>query len=353
MAKITRPIPIRVFIDALLDESTPFPPAYLRRFSDLEGSELRAVVAAWPKVNTTRRIALMEDLDELNDTDMLVLFDQFASSVLDDPEPAVRVSALGIIWETGSKKLIGKLMDMLVNDPASQVRAAAASNLGRFVYEGELEELDQETLHNIEAALLNVIHGDDDPLVRRRALEAMGFSSRPEMEALIEQAYRREEPEWIASALFAMGRSYNARWEPQVKRMLNHPKSNVQLEAVRAAGELALDSSRRALMDILEEEAADPEIRYAAIWSLSQIGGEQVRETLEKLADETEDEEEAEILENAIDNLLLTETGQELNLFDIDLEDESLVDDTPDASAEEDEDLDDLDEEEDDSAESR
>ena len=78
------------------------------------------------------------------------------------------------------------------------------------------------------------------------------------------------------------------------------------------------------LLDLLEEEAQDPELRYATIWSLSQIGGEQVRETLEELLEETEDEEEAEWLENALDNLTLTETGQNMNLLDIDLSDEEL-----------------------------
>jgi HEAT repeat protein len=88
---------------------------------------------------------------------------------------------------------------------------------------------------------------------------------------------------------------------------------------------LELSSTERIILDLLEEEAQDPEIRFAVIWSLSQIGGEVVRETLEKLLEESEDEDETEWLNNAIDNLTITETGQSLNILDIDLKDKELL----------------------------
>jgi hypothetical protein len=105
-------------------------------------------------------------------------------------------------------------------------------------------------------------------------------------------------------------------------------------------------------MDLLEEEAQDVEIRFAVIWALSQIGGDGIRETLDALLDETDDEEEIEWIENALDNLTLTETGQAMNLLDIDLEEEARLGKVIDLSApakdEDDNELedDDLDEEE-------
>ena len=99
--------------------------------------------------------------------------------------------------------------------------------------------------------------------------------------------------------------------------MLTSGKANIQLEAVRAAGELELDSTRRILLDLLEEEAQDSDIRSAIIWSLSQIGG-RIRETLEKLAEETEDDEEIEILEDALDNLSFTEDVGLYSMLDMD-----------------------------------
>ncbi len=325
MAQKQKEIPIQHFIDALLDDSVPFPPNYLRRFSDLEGADLAAVQGAWPQVNPNRRVALMEDLEELTETDTLVMFDNFARSVLVDSEAGVRARGITLLWENQDRSLIDTFITLLRTNSSSEVRAAAASALGKFVYMGELEELPADLLHEVEDRLIEVARGADDPAVRRSAVESLGFSSRGEVPEIIKTAFQTNDPDWLASALFAMGRSYDQAYEDSVKSMLRYPKGNVQLEAVRAAGELELESAYRILLDLLEEEAQDPELRFATIWSLSQIGGDQVRETLEGLLEDCEDEEEAEWLENALDNLTLTETGQSMNLLDIDLTDEDML----------------------------
>ena len=342
----TRPqdIPIQQVFDALLDESTPFPPKMLYRFSDLEGDDLRAMQQTWPRVNPNRRIALIDDLEELAESDTLVDFDNFARSVLIDSEPGVRSRAIPLLWENEDADLVPVLIDLMEKDSSIEVRAAAATGLGKYIYLGELEEIPEDLLHLVEDHLISTMRSQDDTLVRRRALESLGFSSRDEVPGFIQTAYDTNEPDWLASALFAMGRSYDQRWEMDVKRMLRHPKGNVQLEAVRASGELELESTRRALIDLLEEEAQDTETRFAAIWSLSQIGGEEVRETLDKLLADSEDDEEVEWLENALDNLTLTETGQSMNLLDIDLEDEEMLGKVIDlAQPEAEEDIDELD----------
>lgn len=318
-------IPIQHVVNAILDESTPFPPRLLPRFSDLDGADLRAMAEAWSRVNPSRRIALMDDLEEIAENDTLVDFDNFVRSVLNDSEPGVRSRAITLLWENEGQDLVPRFIELMHHDPSAEVRAAAASGLGKYIYLGELEEIQPDLLRQVEDHLIQAVRGTDDTLVRRRALESLGFSSREEVPGFIKTAYDTNEPDWLASALFAMGRSYDQHWEMDVKRMLRHPKGNVQLEAVRASGELELEATRRALLDLLEEEAQDAEIRYAAIWSLSQIGGEEVRETLEELLDENEDDEEIEWIENALDNLTLTETGQSMNLLDIDLEEEAML----------------------------
>ena len=62
-----------------------------------------------------------------------------------------------------------------------------------------------------------------------------------------------------------------------------------------------------------EEEDAD--VLSAAIWSLSQIGGEDVRTYLENLLDALEEEDDQiAFLEEALDNLAFTE---DLDRFDL------------------------------------
>jgi len=79
------------------------------------------------------------------------------------------------------------------------------------------------------------------------------------------------------------------------------------------------------LLDMLDDSVKD--VRMAAIWALSQIGGEGVRERLESLVRNTQEESEVDLLENALDNLSFTEDFQLFSLFDFtetDIEEEIL-----------------------------
>ncbi len=324
-------VPLEQVPAALLDEQNVFPPAYLHQFSDLEGANLEALRSVWPQVKAHRRLALLEDLEDLAEADTLVSFDNVARMALQDPDPRVRAVAIRLLWEDEDPRLTPIFIQMMEHDEDAGVRAAAAAALGLFVYQGEVEEIPAETLHQVEESLLRVLGdlapgkagpgapvstGPDESLVRRRALESLGYSGRKEVPGLIQAAYDSTDTDWTASALFAMGRSADEAWASDVLRMLRYPKANVQIEAVRAAGALALERARRTLLDLLDEEAQDSELRAAIFWSLSQIGGEEVRETLETILEETEDDEEAEIIEDALDNLSFTEDTGLYGLFD-------------------------------------
>jgi HEAT repeat protein len=327
---ISRPkkqnVSIQQVVAALLDDQTVFPAAYLHHLSDLEGSDMETLRSIWPQVSAQRRINLMGDLEDLTETDTLVSFDNVSQMALKDSEPRVRTIAIRLQWENKDPRLAPLLMDMLRSDPDDNVRAAAAAALGSFVYLGEVEEIPEELHRQIEDHLLQVHTGQEAPLVRRRALEALGFSGRKEVPALIREAYNSEATEWVGSALYAMGRSADSSWAAEINRMLNHRITSVQIEAIRAAGELELSSSRHILLKILDDDMQDEEVRAAAIWSLSQIGGEEVREALESILEESEDEEEIEILEKALDNLSFTEDTGLYGLFDF-LGDTAEVDD--------------------------
>jgi HEAT repeat protein len=113
-----------------------------------------------------------------------------------------------------------------------------------------------------------------------------------------------------------MGRSYNKRWKNQVLEMLESNHDVVLFEAVRASGELEISEAVPRLMELLKED--DWYVYMASIWSLSQIGGHGVEETLRELLDRAEDEEEATHLETALDNLAFTEGMPLYGLFEFD-----------------------------------
>lgn len=310
-------------LDALLSERKDFPRRYLQEFSDIGALELKTLLEVWPKVKPSRKLTLLEELDALAETDTLVSFDDFARSLLTDPDPEVQTRVIRLLDECEDTKLIPSYLDMLKNDPNVSVRREAAAALHLFVDLGEVEEISETIYHQVEDALLAAITGEDDVRVRRTALESLGYSSRPEVATLIESAFHRQDPNWQTSALIAMGRSADERWDEQVTRSLVHVDDRIRKAAVQAAGELSLQSARPILLKMLGEEE-DATILSAVIWSLSQIGGEDVRTYLENLLDQLADDEEEQIafLEEALDNLAFTEDLDRFDLLAFDPDDE-------------------------------
>lgn len=309
-------ITFQTVLDALLDDSKPFPPLYLYLFSDIKPGQLKPLLKTWPQVSLARQRALLEDLEELAENDTLLCFDNLVRALLKDPDPQVRVLALRLLWECEDTRLVPTFLEILTEDSDFNVRAAAATALGLFVYLGKVEEIPARIHHHVEEKLLAAARSTDQTLVRRRALEALGNSSRIEVAALIEAAYGEKDPDWKVSALFAMGRSGDERWGKQVLSNLRNRNEAIRLEALRAAGELALPAARPILLDMLADEE-DVETQHEIIWVLTKIGGEGVQDHLMELLEMTEDGEEAEFLEEALENLAFTEEISGFDIFDI------------------------------------
>ena len=317
----TEPISFQKVLDTLLADSREFPRRYLQEFSDIGTLELKTLLDIWPQVDLSRKLTLLEDLDALAENDTLVSFDDFASALLTDPDPQVRARAIRLLDESEDVKLVPSYLDMLRSDPDIHVRVEAANALNLFVDLGELEEIPESIYRQVEDALLTSITSEDDVRVRRTALESLGYSSRPEVTTLIESSFRRDEPHWQVSALTAMGRSADERWADEVTRALVNENDNIRRAAVQAAGELSLKSTRPLLLRMLGEEE-EGTVLSAIIWSLSQIGGEDVRTYLENLLDLSEDEEQIAFLEEALDNLAFTEDLDRFDLLAFDPDDD-------------------------------
>jgi len=307
-------LPFQSLIDALLDENTPFDPKYLYRLSDLDREELALFLDTWPRLPLLRRQALVDDLQELGLADNLLSFESIGLNVISDEDPHVRILAVQILSEFEDPDLIPLFLQLLDSDPEAEVRAAAAAGLGQFIYHGEIDRLHGDKKHEIEDRLLEVILEDSAVLVQRPALESMGFSSRIEVPELIESAFSSDDQNMKASALIAMGRSMDSRWEKNILSMLNDTLPILREAAARAAGEIDSKDAVPTLIELTED--SEEVVRSAAIWSLSEIGGESARHTLERLFREAEDDREAELLESALDNIAFTDGLQPFSLVD-------------------------------------
>lgn len=319
-------IPFQKVLDSLLNKGKELPQRYLSEFSDIQPASLQSFLEVWPRIELDRKLLLLDRLNARANEDTLVCFDDLGRALLPDDEPQVRIRAMRLLVECEDFRLVPIYIDMLTSDSNVAVRAEAASMLGIFVQLGEFDDIPSEIHRQIEDVLLEVLNGDDDPVVRRRALEALGFSSRDEVPVLIESSFNRQDPDWQASAIFAMGRSNDERWADNVLRMLASEYHRVRLAAVQAAGELGLKLARPLLLRLLEDEL-DETIADAAIWSLSQIGGEDVRIYLQNLLDNLEDDDDQVVfLEEALDNLAFTEDMASFDLLAFDADEPDIID---------------------------
>jgi HEAT repeat protein len=308
-------VPFEDILVALKDESTPFPPSYIYYFSDLDDKKIQKLQSIWASVNAERKINLLQDLKDLSEAETTTSFENLSRITLYDPDPRVRVAGLKILWDTEDIHHVPKLLDLRTTDKDNLVRASAAEVLGEFVYLGELDKIPSKLHHEIEDALISLFDQTNDPLLRQKIVEALGYSSREEVPNIIRFAYQQKESAWVSSALFAMGRSADKIWEKDVDNSLNSADSEVIIEAVRASGELELETTRETIIKLVKQTRPGEELHTVAVWSLSQIGGDEVRELLEDLLDQTTDEDEIEYLEEALENLNFTQGVQQFRMF--------------------------------------
>ena len=237
----------------------------------------------------------------------------------------MRVHAISLLAESEDPRLVEKILDIFLTDDETAPRVEALKLLGEFLLLGEYEKINERLEHEIEDALIFIIRGEDNADLRRQSLEILAFSSRDEVSALIESAFERVDPAWVASALRAMGHSQDERWNDDVISKLLDEETPIKAAAVEAAGMLGIQEAVLILIQLLDDEEEDEDVAAAAIWSLSQIGGDEARTYLVGLADQTDDEELSDFLEEAIENLDFIE---DLNKFDLlTLEDDEFEDD--------------------------
>jgi len=319
--------PFQEVLVALLDTDLVLDPGYLYRLSDISQENLGDLTEIWLDIHVERRRALIEDLEELIDDNNLLSFEGVFRLALKDDDPQVRFFTTRAIEIFDTDDLIPYFLNVLDQEESVDVRAVTASVLGKYIYRGELDKISKKLKKKIENKLLTILESDEPEEIRRRALEAISFSSREEVKEHILDAYQSDLEEWVASAIFAMGRSLDNEYGEMVSDQLGHTSPKVRLEAVRACGELTLEDTLPIILDLLDDL---PDIREAAIWSLSQIGGEDAGPALQGLLEDEINDEEADIIQGALERLDFLEEGLEMPMFDLpfdDDEEEYILDD--------------------------
>ncbi|GMR10760.1 MAG: hypothetical protein BMS9Abin28_1583 [Anaerolineae bacterium] len=307
------------FVDllkSLTNDAEPVAGVRLAELSDLDAQRLEGFASVWERLPSDRRQVLLEELGLIADAQIELSFEAINRLALDDTDSTVRMQAIENLWECEDPGLASAFLVKINEDAAPEVRAAAGKALGVFMLIGEARKLDPGLQHAIEEALLQATRTDSSGEVRDMCLQTLGYSSRPEVTNLIEEAYAAGTEARLTSALRAMAHSANPNWGESVMAQLHDSSPRIRLEAVRAAGEIDLREGIPDLIELLDD--VDESVRRAAVWSLSQIGGPQATEVLNSMYEETLDEIESELLQDAIDNLAFVEGARDLYTFEQD-----------------------------------
>jgi HEAT repeat protein len=308
------PTLVQSVIDALLDVDHIFPARYLPFFSDISEQGFNAVREVWPRVAVERRVSLLSDLELAMESDSLLSFDTLAKFALNDDEPNVRSQAISLLWESDDPAYLDILVEILDSDPSTLVQVSAAAGLGRFVLMGELDEIPPR-LHKLAISSLRESQtGELSKDVQQEILKSLAYTGSTEINRQIEQAHADPDPTWKLAAVIAMGRTADERWESKVLKEMDSNITAIQNEAVKAAGEIELETARIPLLDMLESGISDFELRLHVIWALARIGGEDVKESIQALLDEADDEEEIDVIEMALEHLEFSEELPDLDL---------------------------------------
>ena len=270
--------------------------------SGLQPEDIERLRPIWESLPSSYRRRLMRGLVDITETNFELDYGAFARFGLHDDDPGVREAAIEVLWEDETLDLMGRLIDIARSDEAREVRAAAASALGRFILAGELGDLpEDETVKAQEAVIAILNNTAEDVDVRRRALEAIANCGHEIVEGAIHNAYNGDDRRMQISAVFAMGRTCDERWSDQVIRELDSDDSEMRYEAARSAGELELEEAIPHLSRLAFDE--DVEVKDVAISSLGEIGGKEAARVLNLLARDARVSGDQDLV-NAIDEAL-------------------------------------------------
>ena len=251
----------------------------LAQLSGLSRVEVIDVISTWSRITPDRRRELLDRMAELVTDNIELDFTSIFRACLRDRDASVRTSAARGLWDSDDRIVIRPLVELLQKDPSAEVRAAAATTLGKFAEMAEEGKLIRRDGQRISDALMSVIENpDEENETRRRAIEAVAPISSERVYETIRQSYDDDDPKMKQSAIFAMGRSSDSRWLPTVLRETSHAEAAIRYEAAIACGFLGDDDTVPHLINMLNDQ--DTQVQLAAVRSLGNIGGDLAKRAL-------------------------------------------------------------------------
>jgi hypothetical protein len=251
----------------------PFGFAALAELSGLSAEEAGELARTWDEWPAEHVRALFQRLaglaEEHTDLEFEVVFK--AGLVVADAE--VRLVSVTSLAESADRTLAARFADLLGQDRDPRVRAAAAASMATLCAIAAEGKLPGRGGERMRVALLRALEDrSEDAEVQMRALETAALFGGAQVSSLIEDASRSGDERVRQSAMFAMGRTSDARWLPSVLAELDGVSAALRYEATVALGEIGGEGDSVHLAGPLDD--SDLDVQLAAVASLGRIGGE-------------------------------------------------------------------------------
>lgn len=263
---------LQEFLEKLPPADVRPPYRVLAELSGASDEDARKLAEIWTRWRPAYLRNVLRRLAALAEENILYEFEAVFKVGLMAGDPVARATSIAALGESSDRLLAQKFARILKTDPSREVREAAALGLARFAAmacEGRMIPRDYDRIR--EALEFAISRPDEAVSVRRRAIEAMGTYPSDVNERIITDAYQSGDRLLQQSAVFAMGRSGNRRWVPEVTVSLESNNAGVRYEAVGALGYLGEEEDAHLLMPALEDD--DPQVRASAVLALGRIGG--------------------------------------------------------------------------------
>ncbi len=287
------------FLEQLPSENdVPFSYAGLSELSGISRDEALELAGTWGEWPYERVAMLLSRLCGLADDDALLEFDNVFTEALSLHHPDARSLAINGLAECSDRRILARLSTLLCEDDSEEVRSSVAVALAHFAVMARDGKLRAREVERLRASLDDALGRPGESLnVRRRVLEAIGAFPDEEAAGHIGDAYASGDELLVQSAIFAMGRSSEGRWLPEVLRELRSRSAAVRYEAAQALGGVGEEGHAEHLEAAIDD--GDPKVAVAAVEALARLGGAAARKLL-NLAAQSDRSTVAEASSNAL-----------------------------------------------------
>jgi HEAT repeat protein len=256
------------------------PESLLEGLSGLEGLPLRRFHDVWESLEAERRAALLAQLGEMGEANLVLDFQPIYVDALSDRDSAVREEAFRLAAAEAEPGLLETYLRAALLDGDEDVRLSAVEALAHFSLTAQADDWPEEQQRQIETALLGILKlPGADLVMRRAALLSVAFLT---TDAVADEIRRfAAVPEMRDAAIESMGRNAQSIWIQPLAEALEDEDPAIREVAADAAGEIEDEAVVPYLIPRLEDE--DEEVRMAAIEALGLIGGREAKAALTQL----------------------------------------------------------------------